>query len=125
MPCTSADFWDLVDQLPEVVPIEGPTWTALKVRGKGFGYHWPSTATAGLKQLREEQTALVIERPDVFETQFVAGRFGWVVVQLERIEADELAELVFEAWRLTAPVRVVAAQGGAPPRPRGDRPGPA
>ena len=51
----------------------------------------------------------------MFETQFVAGQFGWVVVHLERIEATELAELVYEAWRLTAPVRVVAAYGGQPP----------
>lgn len=122
MPCSNTDFWDLVDQLPEVTPIEGPTYTALKVRGKGFGYHWPLTATAGLKQERQEQIALVTERPDVFETQFVAGQFGWVVVRLERIEPEELAELVFEAWRLTAPVRLVSAQGGRPPRLSAPRP---
>jgi hypothetical protein len=98
-----------------VTPVEGSTYTALKVRGKGFGYHWPATATAGLKQERQEQIALVSERPDVFETQFVAGQFGWVVVRLERIEPGELAELVFEAWRLTAPVRVVTAFGSRPP----------
>ena len=94
MPCSNDDFWDLVDQLPEVTPVEGPTYTALKVRGKGFGYHWPLTSTAGLKQERQEQIALVTERPDVFETQFVAGQFGWVVVRLERIEPTELSELV-------------------------------
>lgn len=115
MPCSNDDFTDLVDQLPEVTPVEGSTYTALKIRGKGFGYHWPATATAGLKQERQEQIALVSERPDVFETQFVAGQFGWVVVHLERIEATELAELVFEAWRLTAPVSVVAAYGDHPP----------
>ncbi|GAA3698117.1 hypothetical protein GCM10022204_12980 [Microlunatus aurantiacus] len=115
MPCSNDDFWDLVDQLPEVTPVEGSTYTALKVRGKGFGYHWPATATAGLKQERGEQIALVSERPDVFETQFVAGQFGWVVVRLERIEPAELGELVFEAWRLTAPVRVIDAYGSRPP----------
>jgi hypothetical protein len=114
MPCTNDDFWDLVDQLPEVTPVEGPTYTALKVRGKGFGYHWPATSTAGLKQQRQEQIALVTERPDVFETQFVAGQFGWVVVRLDRIEPDELGELVFEAWRLTAPVRLAATLDDVP-----------
>ena len=117
MPCSSDDFWEVVDQLPEVVPVEGPTYTALKVRGKGFGYHWPATETVGLKQLRDEHLALVTERPDVFETQFVAGQFGWVVVRLAGVGAEELGELVFEAWRLTAPARMVAAQGGSPPRP--------
>ena len=115
MPCSNDDFWDLVDQLPEGTPVEGATYTALKVRGKGFGYHWPLTSTAGLKQERQEQIALVTERPDVFETQFVAGQFGWVVVQLERIDPAELSELVFEAWRLAAPVRVVTSYGSQPP----------
>lgn len=122
MPCSNDDFADLVDQLPEVTLVEGSSYTALKVRGKGFGYHWPLTATAGLKQERQEQIALVTERPDVFETQFVAGQFGWVVVHLERIEPEELAELVFEAWRLTAPVRLVSAQGGRPPSLSAPRP---
>lgn len=47
------------------------------------------------------------ERPEVFEVQFTAGSFGWVVVRLDGIARDELAELTFEAWRLTAPVRLV------------------
>jgi hypothetical protein len=43
--------------------------------------------------------------------QFTSGGFGWVVVYLERIERDELAELTFEAWRLTAPGDLVAQRG--------------
>ena len=45
----------------------------------------------------------------------VAQGEGWVVVHLERIEPTELAELVYEAWRLTAPVRLAAAYGDRPP----------
>ena len=121
MPCSNDDFADLVDQLPEVTLVEGSTYTALKVRGKGFGYHWPLTSTAGLKQERQEQIALVAERPDVFETQFVAGQFGWVVVRLERIEPTELSELVFEAWRLTARVGLATAHGDRPPSLTGSK----
>lgn len=123
MPCSNDDFADLVDQLPEVVVIDHERYSQLTVRGRGFGYHWPATATAGLKQERDEQLALVAERPDVFETQFEAGQFGWVVVHLGRIEVEELAELVYESWRLTAPARVVAAHGGRPPAARRTRPG--
>ena len=43
----------------------------------------------------------------MFEVQFTAGRFGWVVVYLDGIERDELAELTFEAWRLSAPAGLV------------------
>jgi hypothetical protein len=34
------------------------------------------------------------------------GRFGWVVVELERIEPAMLARLHREAWRRTAPAQL-------------------
>ena len=60
--------------------------------------------------------ALVAERPETFEIQFTSGGFGWVVVQLEGIERDELAELTFEAWRLTAPAALTEGRGDRLPR---------
>ena len=39
------------------------------------------------------------------------GGWGWVVVHLDGLDRDELAELVFEAWRLTAPDDLVLARG--------------
>ena len=76
-----------------------------------FGYLWERTRTVGLKQTIAEQLALVAERPDVFEVQFTSGGFGWVVVYLDGVERDELAELTFEAWRLTAPPVLVEQRG--------------
>lgn len=96
-------FLDLVTQLPEVERADRARWSQFDVRGQRFGYLWEPTVTVGLKQTIAEQLALVGERPDVFEVQFTAYGFGWVVVHLERVERDELAELVFEAWRLSAP----------------------
>ena len=78
---------------------------AVAVGSKTFGYLWEPTRTVGLKQTIAEQLALVAERPEVFEVQFTAYGFGWVVVHLEGVERDELAELIFEAWRLTRPRR--------------------
>ncbi|WP_188188541.1 MmcQ/YjbR family DNA-binding protein [Nonomuraea sp. SYSU D8015] len=101
------EFLAMLDELPEVKMSHGGEWIGLKVRGKGFGYLWEATETVGLKATIEEQIALVAERPEVFEVQFTAGRFGWVVVHLDRIEADELFELVAEAWCLTAPQQLV------------------
>ncbi|PRY44976.1 MmcQ/YjbR family DNA-binding protein [Umezawaea tangerina] len=113
----SDEFFRIVDALVEVRRAQGEQYTSFAVRGKRFGYHWPRTRTVGLKQTLSEQQALVSERPDVFEVQFTSGGFGWVVVYLDGVEADELAELVFEAWRLSAPEELVAevpdwAQGG-------------
>lgn len=105
---SSSKFQRMVATLADVEPAEATNWTSFSVRGKRFGYHWPATRTVGLKQTLHEQAALVYERPDVFETQFTAGGFGWVVVYLDRIDADELGELLYEAWRLSAPDELVA-----------------
>lgn len=102
-------FLRLVGALPEVTSTPSTRYTTFLVHAARFGYLWPRTRTVGLKQTLSEQLALVAERPDVFEVQFTAGGFGWVVVQLERIEVDELSELVLEAWRLSAPDRLLAA----------------
>jgi len=104
---SSDEFIRMVDALVDVKRAESGHYSSFSVRGGKFGYYWPRTETVGLKQLLSEQRALVAERPDVFEEQFTSGGFGWVVVHLAGIEADELAELVFEAWRLTAPAELV------------------
>ncbi|MEU4804188.1 MmcQ/YjbR family DNA-binding protein [Actinosynnema sp. NPDC023587] len=101
-------FFGLVGALAEVRRAEGGQYSSFAVRGKRFGYHWPRTRTVGLKQTLSEQRALVAERPEVFEEQFTAGGFGWVVVRLDGVDAGELAELVFEAWRLSAPEDLIA-----------------
>ncbi len=110
MTCRTSDVVDLAGQLPEVERVERDRYARLQVAGHTFGYVWEPTQTVGLKQLLAEQLGLVAERPAVFEVQFTAGAFGWVVVHLEAIRRDELAELVFEAWRLTAPARLVEAR---------------
>jgi hypothetical protein len=107
MGVTVDEFLAMLDELPEVRMHHGGEWVGIKVRDKGFGYLWEATETVGLKATVEEQIALVNERPEVFEVQFTAGRFGWVVVHLDKIDADELFELVVEAWSLTAPRQLV------------------
>ena len=114
--CSIADFFDLADQLPEVTRDDHGRYWRLEVGRKTFSYLWEPTRTVGLKQTIPEQLALVGERPDVFEVQFTSGGFGWVVVQLDGVERDELAELTFEAWRLTAPAETVAARDDVLPR---------
>jgi hypothetical protein len=105
------EFVDLARQLDEVQVVGHSRYSSFQVAGKTFGYLWERTRTVGLKQTIAEQAALVGERPEVFEVQFTAGGFGWVVVHLDGIERDELAELTFEAWRLSAPARLVEQRG--------------
>jgi hypothetical protein len=102
------DFERVLSALADVERSEARDYSSFSVRGKRFGYYWPRTRTVGLKQTISEQLALVSERPDVFEIQFTAGGFGWVVVYLDAVAADELAELIYEAWRLSAPEELIA-----------------
>ena len=110
------DVLDLVNQLEEVEVREHDRFLECRVAGRTFGYVWPRTSTVGLKQTLAEQLDLVAERPEVFEVQFTAGGFGWVVVHLEGVDRTELAELVFEAWRLAAPEQLVSDRADRLPR---------
>jgi hypothetical protein len=112
-------FLLMVNALVDVEQTDAGRYSAFNVRGRRFGYYWPRTQTVGLKQTLSEQHALVSERPDVFEEQFTSGGFGWVVVHLAGIERDELSELVFEAWRLSAPEQLVAEVPDPAPRSAG------
>jgi len=114
--CSIADAFALVDQLPGITRTDNGRYWRFAVVEKTFGYLWEPTRTVGLKQTIAEQLALVAERPETFEVQFTAGGFGWVVVQLGGVERDELSELVFEAWRLTAPAQLVEGRGDRLPR---------
>ncbi len=116
MTTTVADVLDLVRQLEEVQVVEHSRHSRFEVAGRTFGYLWEPTRTVGLKQTLAEQAALVGERPEAFEVQFTAGGFGWVVVHLDRVLRDELAELIFEAWRLSGPARLARERGDRLPR---------
>ena len=109
------DFLDVVAQLEGVERTDSPNWSTFRVLGQTFGYLWERTSTVGLKQMLSEQLALVAERPDVFEVQFTAGQFGWVVVYLAGVDRSELAELTYEAWSLSAPPALVEASAGRLP----------
>ena len=114
--CGIADLFELADQLPEDTRSDNGRYWRLQVSSQTFGYLWEPTRTVGLKQTLAEQLALVAERPETFEVQFTSGGFGWVVVRLAGVGRDELAELTFEAWRLTAPATLVDRRGDRLPR---------
>ena len=109
--CSITDLFDLADQLPEVTRVDNGRYWRIAVSDQTFGYLWEPTRTVGLKQTLAEQLALVAERPETFEIQFTTRGFGWVVVRLDGVERDELAELTFEAWRLTAPAVLIDQRG--------------
>jgi hypothetical protein len=127
--------WDdvrrLVADLPETAEGTSHGTMAWKVKGKLMVWERPlrasdlatlgdavpdgeilgaSVADEGVKQ------ALIADRPDVYFTAPHFDGYAAVLVRLAAIDAEELAELVTEAWLVKAPKRLAAAflteQGG-------------
>ncbi|MGC4941057.1 MmcQ/YjbR family DNA-binding protein [Kribbella sp. DT2] len=61
-----------------------------------------------MKALREEQQAMIAENPEVYTAWWESGRFGWLDVDLDRADDDQVEELLTEAWRLNAPKYLIA-----------------
>ena len=63
---------------------------------------------------REEREMLVESEPDKFLMPRPSDmRFNWVCVRLTAIDADEMRELVLDAWRMCVPKKVAAAYEGS------------
>jgi hypothetical protein len=62
-----------------------------------------------VKAPKDAQAALVGSEPETFSVPAYVGQHGWVAVRLDRVDPEELAELIDEAWRMTAPKRLVKA----------------
>ena len=93
--------------LPEAE--ERETWDrpTFRVRDKIFGMLSDDGCSASVKATRDEQTALLAEDPEVFSFPAYVGRHGWVGVDIALVAPEHLRELLTEAWRLTAPKRLV------------------
>lgn len=56
---------------------------------------------------KEERAALVAAEPEKFELPRESDlRFNWVVARTAAIDAEEMRELVLEAWRMCVPKKV-------------------
>ena len=96
--------------LPEAEEVPGGR-PQFRVRGKLFA--WMSRprdgGTLALRVDRDEKQLLLEGRADVyFQTPHYEGYPG-VLVRLDRIERDELAEMLEDAWLIQAPKRLAAA----------------
>ena len=59
---------------------------------------------------KDERDALIASEPAKFMMPKVSDqRFNWVVVRLATIDAEEMREIVLDAWRMVVPKRVAAA----------------
>ena len=95
--------------LPEAQEvIAWETEVTFRVRNRIFVMEQDRQAHASFKATPSLQADLVERDPETFAPAAYVGRFGWVDVDLGRIEVDELEGLIRQAWRLTAPKRLAA-----------------
>jgi hypothetical protein len=104
--------WEDVVRLASALPeVEAATWyrtPALKVAGKGFA-RLRTEAEGGLVVMcgLDEKAALLDSGDAAFFTTPHYDGHGSIIVELERVDVDQLRELLEEAWRLKAPRRLL------------------
>jgi hypothetical protein len=100
---------DWVLALPGGAEVMVAEWghPTLRVGDKMFASGAPDSPTVTVKASKEEQAELIAADPETYSIAPYVGRFGWVQVQLSRADADELRALVVDAWRRTAPKKLV------------------
>lgn len=98
--------------LPEA--IEQETWgtPTFRVRKRIFVMFAEGQREAWVKSTHDEQQALTSMDPDTFFVPPYVGPSGWIGVRFASVDRDEMRELITEAWRLTAPKRMVRVFDG-------------
>jgi hypothetical protein len=95
--------------LPETEEV--PAWgseVTWRVRNKIFVMGAPGYPTISVKTSPQEQAELLATDPETYTFAPYVGRFGWTQIRLSTVDMEQLRELLVEAWRRTAPKRLVA-----------------
>jgi len=106
---TFADVRRIAMALPEAE--EKLTWetdVTFRVRDKIFAIGGEGATSVSIKASLETQAELLEMDPVTFVKSAYVGRFGWITVDLGRVDPDLLVSLLREAWRRTAPKKLAA-----------------
>jgi hypothetical protein len=67
----------------------------------------PDETEMGFGYPKEEREALIAAEPEKFHLPIPSDmRFNWMRVWMDKIDHDELYELVVDSWRMTVPKKV-------------------
>jgi hypothetical protein len=102
------EFRRLCLSLPEAE--ERETWgeATFRVRDRIFAMGSLDAEFVSVKASLDDQSGLVEMDPKTFAPSAYTGRYGWVRVRLAGVGADLAQRLVTNAWKRTAPRRLVA-----------------
>lgn len=106
----------LIESLPEAAAVDcGSQHLSLEVRGKRFGYylddhHGDGRVAINCKAEPGGNQTLVDFAPDRFHIPAYVGSRGWVGlwIDLPTIDWEQVESIIMDAYRLTAPKRLVA-----------------
>ncbi len=98
--------------------VEEGTWfrtSALKVAGKGGFCRLREDPDALVMRVpdEEDKEALLQGDPDVFFTTPHYDGYPFVLVRLEKVDDEQLAELVEDGWRTRASKKLIAEHDGS------------
>jgi hypothetical protein len=119
----AGDVCRLALALPHVEEIDSEGFD-FRVGGKGFVWSYPERRPGQRRLIRTdvavlyvgdeaEKQALLLGEPDKFFTAPGYGDLPLVLVRLEQVDPERLAELVTDAWRMRAPAALAAGFGSA------------
>jgi hypothetical protein len=102
------EFRLLCLSLPEAE--ERETWgePTFRVRDRIFAMGSLDGAHVSLKASLDDQSGLVEMDPKTFAPSAYTGRYGWVRVRLAGVGSVLATQLVANAWKRTAPRRLVS-----------------
>ncbi|HJA38440.1 MAG TPA: MmcQ/YjbR family DNA-binding protein [Candidatus Brevibacterium intestinigallinarum] len=108
---TVDDVRRLATALPEVTERTSYGTPAFCVAGKIFAriHEEPHVLVCWRDSLEDRDVLLAADPATFFTTDHYTGHAS-VLVRLDRVELDELAELLIEAWDARAPKRLRAAR---------------
>jgi hypothetical protein len=93
--------------LPEVTEhVSWGTDVNFRIRNKMFVIGGEEATGVSLKASLDAQADLLDFDPETFSKAAYVGRFGWVSVDLTRVDRALLEKLLRDAWRSTAPARL-------------------
>ncbi len=120
-----ADFDD-VRRIALSLPETAEDHAAFSVVGKGFVWPWRERVTPKRPKVKRydivalrtdgvaEKDALIASDPAKFFTESHYNGYAAVLLRLDRVDADELRELLTAAWRVQAPKRLRKAFDRSP-----------
>jgi hypothetical protein len=99
----------LSERLPDIVLKEYRHWTSITFRGKGFAWVDHQEDTAMVKSTHAEREAIIGSDPETFSAGWASRSTAWVSIELAGADAEEVFEILADAWRMTATKKAVAA----------------